>query len=109
MNGTTYPQSITLKPNSPWEGANQAEYDLSRAWQTLKATVGVQDDAPADAKALVEVYGDDTLLYHNQLGLGEADTIRVSIGNVLRLKLKTTWISGDRVYSVVWGDAALEK
>ncbi|GAA3237474.1 NPCBM/NEW2 domain-containing protein [Nonomuraea helvata] len=109
VNGERYVNSITLSPNSPWQGADMAEYNLSRDWRRFRAVLGVRDDAPADAKARVEIFGDGKRLYRKDFSLGRSDRVDIDVSHVLRLKLQTTTIAGVDVYSVVFGDSLLVK
>ncbi|WP_164904067.1 NPCBM/NEW2 domain-containing protein [Nonomuraea polychroma] len=106
VNGQPYANSVVV---SLFTSPNQIEYDLSRDWQRLKATVGVRDDAPANSRARFEVYGDGNRLYRKDLSFGQAEKIDVDVTRVLRLRMVNTWLTGDSTYSVVWGDAILER
>lgn len=109
VNGKSYPNSIVLTPNSSMEGREEAEYDLSREWKTLGSVIGLSDDAPADATVRFEIFGDGERLYRADLAFGESEKIDIDVSDVLRLKLQTTPLGTDSVFSAVWGDALLER
>ncbi|GAA3610430.1 hypothetical protein GCM10022419_114290 [Nonomuraea rosea] len=107
VNGRPYLNSVILNASSV--GADAVEYNLSRDWQNLKVTVGMRDDAPANAKARFEIFGDGNQLYRKDLTFGESEEIDIGVKGVLRLKLQTALLSGDDACYVVWGDALLKR
>ncbi|GAA3127386.1 NPCBM/NEW2 domain-containing protein [Streptosporangium carneum] len=107
VNGQRYANSVILEVGSWWPTpTNAVEYNLSRHWSDLHATVGVSDDAPADTRMRFEAWADNRRLYRKELGLGQSDVMDLDVSGVLRLRLQATLISGEYA-NAVWGDAAV--
>jgi hypothetical protein len=84
------------------------EYDLSKSFSKLKTTVGLTDDADADASVTFQVLGDGRVLAQGSVALGSPKPIDVDVTGVLRLRLHI--VGGGGVFgrsTTAWGSAAL--
>ena len=91
-NGTQYGHSLGMQAGCYNQdgGDNWSEFDLSRSWSTLAGIVGLSDDSPDTTHMTWRVYGDGTILASGASSLGSAAPLRLSVRNVLRLRL---WIN----------------
>jgi hypothetical protein len=107
LGGDIFTRSILL---DPWgETPGYVEYDLSRDFATFEATLGLQDDVPAETVMQLEVFGDGNVLFRQSVQLGEVVTVSVGVANLLRLRLQATDLGANYppdVYAV-FGDARL--
>ena len=91
-NGTQYGHSLGMQAGCYNQdgGDNWSEFDLSRSWSTLTGIVGLSDDSPGTTRMTWRVYGDGKILASGASSLGSAAPLRLSVRNVLRLRL---WIN----------------
>jgi hypothetical protein len=102
INGQSYPHSILFYGCCP----ATADYDLGRHYRRLKATLGVNDEAPSDARSTFEVFLDGRKVYSTIVKLGKPATLDLDVSDILRLRMiMTGGVGGD--YRAVWGDAQL--
>ncbi|MFF1722186.1 NPCBM/NEW2 domain-containing protein [Streptomyces sviceus] len=107
VNGRGYPRSIT-QTTSTGGPVNEAEYNLGRHWQRLKATIGLRDDSPTRAKLTFQVSADEKQLLSKSVSLGEDVKIDLDLDGALRLKLTVTYGGQDPNYVYgTWGDVQL--
>jgi hypothetical protein len=96
IDGQTYLRSVAGEVRSGWRSTASIEYNLSRDFDALVATLGYQDDQPADGRVRFEVFADNRKVYEQDLGLGTAIDLDLDTTGVLRLRLEWTLLSGDR-------------
>ena len=89
VNGTTYSQSVGAQFVN-YAGSSFGEWDLGRAYNYLDTTIGIADTATDGSQVRFQVFGDGTLLYTRDLGLGQDVPVHLKVTNVLRLKLEVT-------------------
>lgn len=89
-NGRAYAHSLQM-----WSGCYNKdggeywdEYDLARQWSILTAVIGLQDDSPANSSMSWGIYGDGKLLANGSQTLGTSRPVKISVKNVLRLRIK---------------------
>ncbi|MHA6783539.1 NPCBM/NEW2 domain-containing protein [Pseudonocardia saturnea] len=106
INGISHPQSLgaTFCPpldNRTWE------YDLGRGYRTFSATIGLADDSNSRGMVRYEVFGDDRLLFSQDVGFGTSVDMEVSVTGVLRLRLVSTPLAepGCAGSEPWWGEA----
>jgi NPCBM/NEW2 domain len=105
VNGRDFVSSISNELNP---GPAEVSYDLGRSWQHLQATVGLEDDAPENAKVQFRVFADGRSVYSRILGLGQTKSIALDVTGVLRLRLVMTLLSDYAgPVTAVWGNAGL--
>lgn len=105
VNGTRLAHSLLMDLTF---GPDEVEYNLSRDWQHLQATVGLRDDAASNAQVRMEAFGDQRPLYSHVFALGESEQINLDVPGVLRLRLVATLTSNPNDQATaVWGDAGL--
>jgi hypothetical protein len=108
VNGRTYHRNVVIEGWDnflcDWRSAySQIEYNLGRKYRRFTATIGLRDDTPTNRSVRFDVYGDGpTPLKSKTVKFGESFPIKVDVTNVLRLKLRVTYVSGDAwdTYSV---------
>ena len=123
INGESYSSSLRGLAGLPVSENNQvwSEYNLGRKYEKFHGVVGIDDRAAdSNTKAQFRIYGDSELLFESPVkGAGtEPTAFDVDIKNVLRLKIETTWISGNigaegpsavsPLYYAVWGNPVLK-
>jgi hypothetical protein len=91
-NGQTYAHSLQMRSGCANRdgGAYWVEYDLARQWSLLTAVIGLQDDSPASSTMGWSIYGDGKLLANGSQTLGTSRSVKVSVKNVLRLRVEVT-------------------
>jgi hypothetical protein len=82
-----------------------ADYDLGRHYRRLEATLGVTDEAPADARSTFEVFLDGRKAYTATAGLGKPARLSLDVTGVLRLHLVINSTQED--FLVAWGEAKI--
>src|SRR6266508_611089 len=82
-----------------------ADYDLGRHYRRLEATLGVTDEAPADARSTFEVFLDCRKAYTATAGLGKPARLSLDVTGVLRLHLVINSTQED--FLVAWGEAKI--
>jgi len=116
-NGRTYVHSVRMwssgcyNPNADG-GDYWYEYDLSREWSILTGVVGLEDSSPASSSMSWAIYGDGKLLANGKQTLGTSHPIKISVKNVLRLRVKVNYPSGtssrgDPYPTMIFGDLEL--
>jgi serine/threonine-protein kinase len=75
--------------------AGDVEYNLSKGYRKLTATAGIDDNARiSDAKAQLEIYGDDKQLTSVTVEFGVPTPVDVDVTGVLRLRIHWQVIAG---------------
>jgi hypothetical protein len=84
------------------------EYDLGRAFDSFKVTIGLRDDSNSAGRTRFEVFLDGRSAAARTVGLGKAVDLDIPVGGVLRLRLVATPVHtrSVEVFST-WGDARL--
>jgi hypothetical protein len=93
INGTTYTQSIAtnmINYGIGHNGEGDIEYNVARQYTHLQATIGLSDQSSAGVPVRFQVLGDGTVLFQQDLTLGQSVPIDVDISGVLRLQLEVT-------------------
>jgi hypothetical protein len=101
IDGVPYAHSLTSCRDEVFE------FDLSRDYSVLQATVGVVDSARADTMYLFEVYVDEQPRLSQVLELGTALPVEVDVANGLRLSLRISREEGDISSCLAIGEARL--
>ncbi|MFI1221755.1 MULTISPECIES: protein kinase domain-containing protein [unclassified Streptomyces] len=85
------------------------EYNLERAWSTLRFTGGITDSSP-QSQGKVTLLGDGKVLASGALSLGEERKFEVPVADVLRLRIQLTTVSGKcgRSSRAAFADPVLE-
>lgn len=104
ISGTTYERSVVPGFLATYETERVLDFDLGRAYTTLRVVVGVRDDSSADARVHFEIIADGKPIFSDRLSLGQTQSPVLDVTGVLRLQLSSTWERGDWVYAA-WGDA----
>lgn len=78
------------------------EFNLSRDFVRMDGAIGISDDSPDDARAKVEVIGDDRELFSTTVKFGETVPFDANVSGVLRLKIRVA--PTDEDMEVVLGD-----
>lgn len=89
LNGRVYENSIAARPFI--NNYSHVEYNLSRTYQTLTATVGIDDNAQIAAQyGLVKFYVDGTLIREVRAELGRPQEVSIPLNKGLRLRIEST-------------------
>lgn len=100
ISGVTYPKSV-----SDGDDYTYGEANLSRSCTRFVATIGLSDSSSTTSRYSTSVTADSvTLVRFNDLALGQAMPVDLSLVNALRLRLETTRVAGSTA-AVVFGDA----
>jgi hypothetical protein len=92
INGETYIHSQGAQ-FCGGDGDRRWTYNLARKYARLKATIGLDDNSPPDARVRYEVLADGKSRYVKTLGLGESKRLDISVEGVLRLELISTTLN----------------
>lgn len=105
INGVAHAHSLGF---SQYLTSYATEYDLGRAFDTFKVTIGLRDDSSAAGRTKFEVFLDGRSAAARTVPLGRAVDLDIPVGGVLRLRLVATPVHTQsvRVFST-WGDARL--
>jgi hypothetical protein len=98
INGELYTNSLLVQTISRRDAyvAATIEYNLSRDFDRLKASVGYEDNADAAGQMRLEFLADGEIVFSRDYRLGEPiDEISVDVTDVLRLKLVVTNLNGE--------------
>jgi serine/threonine protein kinase len=82
-----------LSVGLPCMGRNSTEYNLERAWSTLRFTGGISDSSP-QSQGKVTLLGDGKILASGTLSLGKERAFDVPVTDVLRLRITVDKVSG---------------
>lgn len=82
-----------LSVGLPCMGRNSTEYNLGRAWSTLRFTGGISDSSP-QSQGKVTLLGDGKILASGTLSLGKERAFEVPVTDVLRLRITVDKVSG---------------
>jgi hypothetical protein len=66
------------------------DLNLSRKYRTLTGLVGIEDHSQPNVSVRVQVFGDNVVLFDKTVTLGHPQQLRVSVANVLRLRVVFT-------------------
>ncbi len=83
------------------------EYNLERAWSSLRFTGGITDDSP-QSQGKVTFIGDGKILASGTLSLGKERAFDVPVTDVLRLRVTLATASGDCKGIAAFADPVLE-
>lgn len=72
---------------------HSTEYNLGRAWSTLRFTGGISDSSP-QSQGKVTLLGDGKILASGTLSLGKERAFEVPVTDVLRLRITVDKVSG---------------
>jgi len=104
-----HPVSISTSCGTP----TSIEYDLGRAYKSLKGTLAFRDDASSSAKGFWSVYVDGKQAFTKSQGLGASLPLDLDITGILRLKIENTNTTaasyGCSDDYFVWGDLRIER
>jgi hypothetical protein len=90
--GRSYPHSIYFS-TSGCDRSHTYEYNLGKHYRQADATFGLADSsADSGGKVLLEAFLDDHPVFTTTVGLNQAVPIRLNAQNVLRLKLRATYV-----------------
>ncbi|MET9798526.1 protein kinase domain-containing protein [Nocardiopsis alba] len=103
MNGEVYSRALLSDSCNSCTG--WVEYNLSRGWDTLTATIGIDDRSSAGGTSTLTVYVDGEAAMKETLRLGETMEIEVDVTDVLRLRLDVE--SDVEEVRPVWADPVL--
>src|SRR6266542_268800 len=92
-------------PGRPGAHPVLAPGDHGRHYRRLEATLGVTDEAPADARSTFEVFLDGRKAYTATAGLGKPARLSLDVTGVLRLHLVINSTQED--FLVAWGEAKI--
>ncbi|WP_167533517.1 protein kinase domain-containing protein [Streptomyces parvus] len=96
-----------LTKRLPCTGTSATEYNLERAWSSLRFTGGITDDSP-QSQGKVTFLGDGKILASGTLTLGKERTFDVPVADVLRLRVTLATASGDCKGIAAFADPVLE-
>ncbi|WP_274030433.1 serine/threonine protein kinase [Streptomyces sp. MMBL 11-1] len=82
-----------LSVSLPCMGRHSTEYNLGRAWSTLRFTGGMSDSSP-QSQGKVTLLGDGKILASGTLSLGKERAFEVPVTDVLRLRITVDKVSG---------------
>jgi hypothetical protein len=105
LGGTTFLRNIGAYVNN-WSNNVRVEYNLSRDFDAMVATVGYDDDSPADGRVRLEVFADNEKVYEEDFGLGTVRDFDLDVTDVLRLRVEWTLLEGDEA-RVAFGEPEL--
>lgn len=104
LDGESYPRSLA---SGSWSESGYSEWNLSRGYRHLVATVGRSDDAEhAEEQVQVEVFLDQRKAWSERVVLGEPVEMDIDVTDVLRLRIEFTSLN-DRAAYLVLGDIHL--
>lgn len=92
INGETYIHSQGAQ-FCGGDGDRRWTYNLARKYDRLKATIGLDDNSPPEARVRYEVLADGKSRYVKTLGLGESKRLDISVEGVLRVELISTTLN----------------
>lgn len=85
INGRTYVHALTSYVRC--DSTITWEYDLGRAFTSLRGSVGLTDDSDSADKVQVEIYRDGVRIFNRRVSLGHPSKFNVDVTDGLRLKL----------------------
>ncbi|PCG81386.1 serine/threonine protein kinase [Streptomyces sp. WZ.A104] len=91
----------------PCHGIKVTEYNLERAWSSLRFIGGITDDSP-QSEGKVTFLGDGKILESGALSLGKERAFDVPVDGVLRLRVTLDTASGDCKGIAALADPVLE-
>jgi hypothetical protein len=68
------------------------DYTLSRSWTNLDALFGVSDKSNSTFTCSVEIFGDGTSKYRQEVGLGQEQPVHIDVAGVLRVRIQYTFL-----------------
>jgi NPCBM/NEW2 domain-containing protein len=92
INGETYIHSQGAQ-FCGGDGDRRWTYNLGRKYDRLKATIGLDDNSPPNARVRYEVIADGKPRYVKTLGLGESKRLDIPVEGVLRVELISTTLN----------------
>jgi hypothetical protein len=113
VNGTVYSNSVLGYQSYCGSASREthADFDLGRRYTTLTGTLGLSDkNRSAALKVRFEILLDNRSMYNETIGAGAAESIKISVKDKLRIRLKATFLTQDDCLSTdkaVWGDIAV--
>ena len=104
LDGESYPRSLA---SGSWDKSGYGEWNLSRGYRQLVATVGRSDDAAhSEEQVQVEVFLDQRKAWSERVVLGEPVEMDIDVTDVLRLRIEFTSLNDQAAYLVL-GDIHL--
>lgn len=105
LDGESYPRSLV--GGAGWGTSGYREWNLSRGYRQLVATVGRSDNATtADEQVQVEVFADQRKVWSERVVLGDPIEMNVDVTDALRLRIEFTSLNDEGAYLVL-GDIHL--
>jgi NPCBM/NEW2 domain len=92
INGETYIHSQGAQ-FCGGDGDRRWTYNLGRKYDRLKATIGLDDNSPPNARVRYEVLVDGKSRYVKTLGLGESKRLDIPVEGALRVELISTTLN----------------
>ncbi|MER7056820.1 protein kinase [Streptomyces sp. NPDC000351] len=89
----TYEEALLASAGFCFVSAN--EYNLGRAWSTLRLTAGITDVSADGMPRKITLHGDGKLLTSKTLDLGTAEPMSVDVSGVLRLRIEVRSVDRD--------------
>jgi hypothetical protein len=87
INGRSYRRSLQSGHDA---GTAFVEYDLARRCSQLRAVVGMGDESEPRADGQIDMLGDGARLLTRSLTTGTAESVRVPVSDVLRVRVQAT-------------------
>jgi hypothetical protein len=81
-----------------------ADYNVPAGYNYLSTTIGFSNDSPSDCDVVVQVFGDDTQLYNQEIYYGDSIPVTYQVSSYLRIRLQITPKVG-MVCNIVFGNA----
>lgn len=105
LNGESYPRSLV---GDAYNNTGTAEWNLSRGFRQLVATVGRSDEADNPAVAVeVKVFLDQREVWSERVVLGEPVELDIDVTDALRLRIDHTPLERSESAELVLGDIRL--
>ena len=108
LSGKIYPHSVSSSVSSCYTG-DRVEYNLSRGYRKLVATVGLDDNSPDDSLVMqLEIFADGRKVSATKVVYGKPIPLTVDVTGVLRLRVQWQPVAGGcRTDALVLGDGRL--
>lgn len=109
MNGTLYLNAYKFEISSyrDYTSTGYLDFNLSRDWQTLELTLGIDDNDGASSSALVEFSIDGQVALSTTVAFGSTIPVSLDVTNVLRLRVSVKALSSTDYFNLGLGNAQL--
>lgn len=105
MDGNIYPKTGVFETSTGYTA--YVAVNLSRRWETLEVTLGLDDTKDATASVQVEFVADGKVLKDETVVFGATKKVKVDVNNVLRLQINTKQLTGKSRTRLGLGNAKL--